>query len=332
MSFVTKSLSGKIISVRIDDEPLKSNEINELKNEDDLQVTIHYLSKTVLKSIDSLIPKIGGLSISAEGRIPNSFWQCIQHLKYLGIGEGVNFENLDFSKFDRIVSLHIFSNSVPRDAIYTCQSCRRLSLTEVKIAKLFDVSKMLNLTDLYINAVKSGDLPSNFGWDRLKSFDLYNYKGNDFSLPDHLNSLKRLKLVNTKVKWSEYFPVAPSLRRLELLNCGNLPDFSTLSKCHRLEDVDLQSKNLVKMIEVLAGSSSLKCLGISGCYFENNDLSWLLKCRHLEALMYHDSKKYSPSQPEVYHALGLFENGRKFALRPEDYLAESQSKKWWDIE
>lgn len=331
MSFIYKSPSGKILSVRVDD-PLDPVQLEMLKDEKDLQITLHSWSRPVLRSMESLMPRIGGMSIGTEGKIPKGFWGDIQHLKYIRIGYGVRITNEDFGDFTNLITLSVDSDDVSKEMIYSSKSCRSLKIDEAKSLKGFEVEMMPNLTHLSINAVKYGNLPLSWGWDQLKSFGLSNYRGNDFRLIPFSSSLEMVKLGNVKISWEEDFPTYPKLKILNLRNCGKLPKFFSLAESKNLEEVLFESKSSIEGIESLEGSSCLKGLVISGCYFENKNLSWLCNCKNLEHLMYYDSKEYTLSRLQIFESLGLFDNGTNRPPRRGIDLSIFQEKKWWDLD
>lgn len=183
MSTIIESLNGEISVVRIDGK-LNKEQHRRLENESDLQVEISEWNNASSEYLLSILKKVSGLKISDQGLLPKILDGKIGHLKCLMLDYCVNATNIDFAQFTKLEKLVIGTNSINWDSLIKCQECIGIEFQEVGNYGNADVSLIKSLKKLSFESVKSGTFPKGICWDSLTHFNLHNYKGNDFIIPD----------------------------------------------------------------------------------------------------------------------------------------------------
>lgn len=116
----------------------------------------------------------------------------------------------------------------------------------------------------------------------LRTLNLQNYHGGDFSFLESLPLLETLDLSQSSVSTLalEVLGGRASLRSLNLGSCG-VTDVTSLGTLNELQNLDL-SNNAVSNISPLAGCAGLQTLNLSGCHI--SDLSAVAALSNLQSL------------------------------------------------
>lgn len=209
---------------------------------------------------------LGEKGIEVKGNWHQSITDFIlrENVKALNLNYACGWEGEDLGflrDLNTIEHLQIISaKSTSVSVIENMKSLRKLNFNTTT-KEVLDFSKLINLEHCFLvwwKGAKNLSLCSS-----LKSLYIEKAKLDDFSQLSSLQELEEITLGNSNIEslhWVEQFK---SLKKLELLNCKKLHEFSSLSNCKTLRWLAIDGSKNLSNIDFVSSLNSLEILNIS---------------------------------------------------------------------
>lgn len=215
------------------------------------------------KSLESLLPFADFIEgIWTNGKYDLSLLQNFPNLKYLGTD--LSEIELDFSFFTNLEFINLAWKRKYANTLHLLNNLKKLTLFSYNERDFTAVSTLSTLEELDLNYSKMESLE---GIGKLKNLNkLYSYHSTkliSFGNINECQSLQNLWLVKTS-PIHDYLRLEglKKLRKLGLIDVGEIPDISFIGKLETLESLTLMGAN------VLNGDMS-PCIGIKDLLFSN---------------------------------------------------------------
>jgi hypothetical protein len=180
--------------------------------------------------------------------------------EYLGWGDS----DLNFvSHLSSIVGLEVYSSK--KIDLYPIEKLKNLKFLSVQCKSLrtVNISGLGNLEVLKLNSsskLSGFDVLSN-----LVHLNVIQYKFDDLNYIANLSKLLRLQLTSSCLRSLNGIEKMANLKILDLYNCSNLIDTSSLKVCEKLESIEIDNcKNVHHIFDDL-NFKKLKMLKIDNC-------------------------------------------------------------------
>lgn len=181
---------------------------------------------------------------------------------YLNYTKGWNSEDLSFlSAVEEVENFKLISaKSSGLKSVEGLKSLKKISLSTTTKDKV-DFSKLESLEDCFISWWKGAINIQKC--KNLKRLYIDKCKMSDYSALSELKELEELTIGNSTVEDLSWLPRLTKLKKLELLNCIKIEDFSYIGQCSALNWLAIDGSKLLKNINFIANLRNLEILNIS---------------------------------------------------------------------
>lgn len=157
------------------------------------------------------------------------------------------------------------------------ENLARLRL-RTSINEKINFSKLCNLRECYIEWSRNAE--TIFNSKSLKILYLDEAKTRDLSSLGHLHQLEELTVGNSTLEGISWLKNLGNLRKLSLLNCRKVTDYTAVSKCTQLEWLQIDGTKKVTNLDFIQKLTKLSVLLIES----NSEIETLRPVRHLKCL------------------------------------------------